>query len=122
MSNIKISSTGIKDLNYIIKRELGLNAFVETSSNSSQINLGVYVPELIKDKCPEVSKLKFLEFKDIYNINITKNGTDTFIKLPEFNEIISSLDNKMSSLTLRIEKTLLKNTYEKLLNIPLVRT
>jgi hypothetical protein len=123
MSNIKITGTGIKDLNYAVKRELGLNAFVETSNNNiSQIKLGVYVPELIKDKHTEVSKLKFLEFKDIYNLGITKNGTDTFIKLPEFNEIISILDNKMSSLTLHIEKTLLKNTYEKLLKIPLVHT
>ena len=94
MPNIKIESSDIKELNYTVKKELGTNVFVEKGNNSSQVNLGVYVPKLIKDKLSGTSKLTFLQFKDLCVVDIIKKDSDTFIKLPEFNEIISVLTMK----------------------------
>lgn len=94
MPNIKIESSDIKELNYTVKKELGTNVFVEKGSNPSQVNLGVYVPKLIKDKLSGTSKLTFLQFKDLCVVDIIKRDSDTFIKLPEFNEIISVLTMK----------------------------
>ena len=90
--------------------------------NDSQVfNIGLHHPVFIENSKLEERIVRLLDFPDIFSVSIKKQKNKLLINLPEREDIAKRAESKILNLTFSVEKSLLKASYENLVNIPSVQ-
>lgn len=104
-----------------IKHKLGYNIFVSSEPNLEEKRdyavLGACIPEIIDDSRSNERFVKFLNFDSIGVVEIKRDSDAFRAFLPNTDELVKAVTNHTSKLIDNVEKTLLDNTYSKLVEI-----
>lgn len=112
------------NLNSLLKHRLGYGVFisrtVDCETGGIDKILGVYIPRIIDDCKTGNRVIKFLRFDSVGLLEIKHSDNGFKLFLPSIEELNAKLTNKMSNLVFSVESSLLQNTYQRLVEIPVI--
>jgi hypothetical protein len=117
MSNLE------RDLDNIVKNRLGYGVYVSKypTPDSPIVVLGVNIPKIIDDSKTEERTIRFLKFDSIGAFEVEKENQMLKVILPDVERLKLTVSDKMSKLVFGVERSLLEETYHKLVRISFVQ-
>ncbi len=121
LETFKISSLKLRGKNeaeQFIKQYFGMSAVLDYYYKNDRLVVGASIPTIIKDSRDGKKKINFLKFNQVFEVFLKNMDDSIEITYPNLKEIDLRLQNLISQTYQKMEILLLKNTKDKIINIP----